>query len=276
MNKSANPPVVLSISTLDPSGSGGVQADIETAASLGSHCAPIISALCTEALTSRSATVAVDSTLLIEQARSVLEVLDVRAIKIGFLGSVANVEAVHSILNDFAHIPSIVQPALCLWNEDDPEQTGLIDALATLLLPESFISCMSLFEARYFVEQSDTIDASAHAILSLGCENLLITGTGKNHLQFQNSFYCDSKVEHMEWMEEAPSTHGGSSTLTMSIASYIAHGFTAKQAIKQGLHFTLQAMMASRDMGLTDNTLHRFFWADKNINLKKSGTKSGH
>ena len=276
MNKSANPPVVLSISALDPSGAGGIQADIETAASVGSHCSPIISALCTEALTSRTSVVAVDSTILIEQARSVLEALDVRAIKIGFLGSVSNIEAVHSILTDFEHIPCVVQPALFLVNDENPKQLDIPEALASLILPLTNVSCMSLFEARSFEEQSDTIDATAQNILSLGCEHVLITGTGKDHQQFQNSYYSTSKAEHEPWMEEAPSSHGGSSTLTMSIASYMAHGFAAPQAVRQGLHFTLQAMRASREMGLADRIPHRFFWADKNIDLKNSSTKGGH
>ena len=39
-------PVVMSLSSHDPSGSSGIQADIETCASLGCHCTPIITTLC--------------------------------------------------------------------------------------------------------------------------------------------------------------------------------------------------------------------------------------
>ncbi|WP_145999192.1 bifunctional hydroxymethylpyrimidine kinase/phosphomethylpyrimidine kinase [Oceanicoccus sp. KOV_DT_Chl] len=57
----ASTPVVLSINNLDPSGGGGISADIETLTSLGCHCTPSLAScpLATPAkkLTARSPTV---------------------------------------------------------------------------------------------------------------------------------------------------------------------------------------------------------------------------
>ncbi|MFT5082963.1 MAG: hydroxymethylpyrimidine/phosphomethylpyrimidine kinase [Lentisphaeria bacterium] len=273
----ANPPIVLSFSTLDPSGSGGIQADIETAASLGCHCTPIVAALCTAACSPEPETIATDATVVIEQARSILDGMKVNAIKVGFLGSTANAEAVHSILRDFKHIPVVSQPALYFWDEANPEQADLINAYSELILPMSTVTCFSLYEARMIATESDTIDTTAHAIISKECEMALITGTGKQTQEFQNSLYDNrGLIQHFNWEQEAPTSCGASSTLAMSIASYIAHGIETKQAIEQGQNFTMKAVSASRELGFGARTPHRFFWADKNIKAYEGLTKTPH
>ena len=55
---------------------------------------------------------ALDATHVITQARAVLEDMPVAAFKIGMLGSVENVEAIHSILQDYPHIPLILDPVM--------------------------------------------------------------------------------------------------------------------------------------------------------------------
>lgn len=263
---SSNPPIILTFAALDPSGIGGIQADIETAASLGCHCAPIITAMCTEGSTQETETLAVDSPLIIEQARSVLEGMNVSAIKIGFLGSTANAEAIHTILQDYADIPVVSHPALCLWNEENIEQTDLPDAFAALILPNSTVANFSLYEAREIAQEADTLDATANAILSTGALFTFITGTGIDHQQFRNSLYGEKGlIKHYSWEQESPTGHGSNSTLAMSTAAYIAHGSECIQAIEQAQNFTWQTIRASRDLGFNRRTPHRFFWADKNI-----------
>lgn len=262
----ANPPVVLSFSALDPSGAGGVQADIETAASLGCHCAPVVTSLCASGNSPETETVSIDPTIIIEQARSVIDEMDVRAFKIGFLGSRENAEAVHSILLDNEHLPVVSHPALCLLDDSNPEHADLKQAYTSLILSLSNIAIFSLFEARQISLESDTIETSAHALISHGCETALITGTGKDNLAFQNSAYnAKGLLKNYQWQQEAPACHGSSSTLTMSVAAYLSHGFSDVQTLEQAQNFTWQSMHAARNLGFGKQMPHRFFWADKNI-----------
>ncbi len=264
--KSHNPPIILTFSALDPSGSGGIQADIETAASLGCHCAPIITSLCTDGATQQTETIATDPTLIIQQARSVLESMQVRAIKIGYIGSTAIAEAVHSILSDYPSIPVILHPVLALWDDEIEEQADLPEALSSLILPLTSVACVSLYEARKISQEADTLETTAGAIVNLGCNYLLITSTGKERQAFQNSVFGErGLVRHYYWEQEAPHCHGSSTTLAMSIAAYMAHGSDEIHAIEQAQNFTWQTMRASRELGFEKSTPHRFFWADKNI-----------
>lgn len=261
-----SPPVVLSFSALDPSGSGGIQADIETTASLGCHCAPIVTSLCADGNTQDTETLATDPTILIQQARSVLENMDVKAIKIGFLGSVSIAEAIHSILKDYHHLPVVTHPVLNLWDDQSPEQMELPEVLSSLILPLSTLTCLSLYEARKIAQESDTIEATANALVATGCGNILITSTGKERKAFQNSLFGQrGLINNYYWEQEAPNCHGSSSTLATSIASYIAHGTDPIHAAEQAQNYTWQTMCASRELGFQNRTPHRLFWADKNI-----------
>lgn len=260
------PPIVLSLSALDPSGCGGLQADIETAASLGCHCAPVATSLCTTGSAESAETIPVDATLMIEQARSVLEDMTVKAIKVGFAGSVRNVEAIHSIVKDYPKIPLIIHPALCLWDEDNPEQADLPAALAALLLPLTKIAVISLNEIHTLTKEGDTVDATAQAVTSDGCEYLLLNQINNKNAQIRTSIY-NSKglIKQYAWNQTPPVCHGSSSTLASAVAALMAHDSPAQSALEQAQNYTWQTMAAARQLGFGKPTPYRFFWADKNI-----------
>ncbi len=273
----ANPPVILAFGALDPSGSGGLQADIETAASLGCHCAPVATTLATAGAGSNTESNPVDATLIIAQARSVLDNMQVAAIKIGFLGSVTNAEAIHTILRDYPSLPVVAHPALYLWDKDEAEQRDLPEAFLSLIVPLIQIGIFSLYEARTVSKESDTLTTTAQAITSAGCEYVLISGTGQQHPSFQNSsFSKKGLLQQYTWQQEPPTCHGASSTLATSTCAYIAHGGSPMMAMSQAQDFTWQTMRLSRGLGFSTRTPHRFFWADKNIESLEQATKNGH
>jgi hydroxymethylpyrimidine/phosphomethylpyrimidine kinase len=262
----SHPPVVLCFSALDPSGGGGLQADIETLASMGCHCAPVATALCTTGAADTVEAVPVDAPLLIEQARSVLEDMPVRAFKVGFAGSVANVEAIHSILRDYPNLPVILHPAFCLWDPNNAEQADLPAALAALLLPLAEVAVISLREAHVLVKESDTVDATAQALTSKGCRHLLLNPCqGKDLRGITDLYGTTGIIKSYEWNQITPSCHGAISTLTSAIAGLRAHDCPVQTAVEQAQNYTWQAMAAARQLGFGKPTPHRLFWADKNI-----------
>jgi len=262
----SNPPVVLCFSALDPSGGGGLQADIETLASMGCHCAPVATALCATGSADAVEAVPVDAPLLIEQARSVLEDMAVGAFKIGFAGSVANVEAIHSILQDYPHIPVILHPAFCLWDPNTIEQSDMPAALTALLLPLAELAVISLKEAHVLVKESDTVDATAQALTSKGCRHLLLNPChGKEVRGITGLYGSTGLIKSYEWTQAAPNCHGATSTLTSAIAGLRAHGCPVQTAVEQAQNYTWQTMAAARQLGFGKPTPHRLFWADKNI-----------
>ncbi len=256
------PPVILSLSSHDPSGSSGIQADIESAVSLGCHCAAIVTSLITKDTRQTHGIVPVESSLIIEQARSLLEDMPIKAIKVGFVGSVANAEAIHSILRDYPHLPVILEPTSTLCNNYLADMDSIRLATDTLLLPLATVATPDLIEAHDLAPQGDTIDACAHEILESGCEYLLISGAKRSNSTYENHLYTKrGLIRTHTWPRLKVLSYGSGATLAASIACYFAHGLQPEEAIALGQRFAWNALSKSRRLGMGLHIPNRLFWA---------------
>ncbi|MEX1032501.1 MAG: hydroxymethylpyrimidine/phosphomethylpyrimidine kinase [Cellvibrionaceae bacterium] len=258
-------PVVMSLSSHDPSGSAGIQADIETTASLGCHCTPIITALTAKDTQALKDITPAETGLLIEQARAILEDMPVRAIKLGLMGSVENIEAVHTILRDYPNIPVVLDPVTAEFNNELFNAAAVISATQTLLLPLATIATPDLVEAHSLAREADTVDACAQEILETGCRFVLITGSVRTADHYENTLYGESGlIRHYKWPRVRMISHGCGATLAAGIAAYLAHGLRLEDAVEQGQNFTWHALAASRRLGMGCYIPNRMHWADKN------------
>lgn len=260
------PPVVLAFSALDPTGCGGLQADIETAASLGCHLAPIATALLSTAGSEPGEVLPINAPFLIEQARAVLEDMPVAAIKIGYVGSRANAEAIHTILRDYPQLPVILQPAFCIWDRDDPATLDLPQVLAALLLPVVELAILSTEEAEAMAGGPGARHELAAALLNQGAAQLLISDSVPLERRGVTTLF-DRKGAQQDytWSEGTPICLGACSILATAVASYRAHGAPLQAALEQAQNFTGQAMAAARQLGFGKPTPHRLFWADGSV-----------
>jgi hydroxymethylpyrimidine/phosphomethylpyrimidine kinase len=257
-------PVVMTISNHDPSGSAGIQADIETSASLGCHSTPIITALCAKDTRELKEVIPVEAPVLIEQARAILEDMPINVIKVGFLGSVENVEATHTILRDYPDVPVVLTPVTSMCNSELLDAPAIISAIQTLLLPLTTIATPDLVEAHELAQQGDNIDACAQEILETGCEYVLISGTNRNHDFYENSLYGHQGLIKRSTRKRLKMfSHGSGAILSASIAAYLAHGLRLIDAVEQGQQFTWNALANSRRLGMGMCIPNRFFWTKK-------------
>lgn len=260
-------PAVLALSSQDPSGASGIQADIETCASLGCHCTPVITALCARDTQSIKDLHFVPTAFLIEQMRAILEDMPVRAIKLGYLGQVEHIEAVHTILRDYPQLPVVLEPTTQMAPLSQARAEALRAATKELLLPLSTLATPDLVEAYELAQQGDTLDACAQEILECGGHYTLISGTRRTQKHHENRLYDhQGLVREYRWPRLSVFSHGGGATLSASIAAYLAHGLRLLDAVEQGQNFTWHTLSASRRLGMGHNIPHRFFWADRNQN----------
>src|SRR3954468_6055724 len=94
---SAPPPIVLTFAGSDPTGGAGLQADVLTLASMGCHPLSVVTALTVQDTHGVVSLEPVDAARVRMQAERVLADTRVAAIKLGLLGSAANVAAVAPI-----------------------------------------------------------------------------------------------------------------------------------------------------------------------------------
>ena len=95
---------------LGPSGSAGLQADLETLFSLGCHSIPIPALLTAQDTTDVCYLQITEPNFLELQARTILNDTCINCFKIGVLGSVKTIETLHSILKNYPNAPIVLDP----------------------------------------------------------------------------------------------------------------------------------------------------------------------
>ncbi len=263
MNSQASVPVVLVLAGNDPSGGAGLQADIESIASMGCHAAPVVTALTVQDTQNVREVVPVSPGLVAAQARAVLEDMAVAAVKIGLVGAVEVAEAIHAVLADYPQLPVVLDPILRAGGGTPLADDDLIDALRDLILPQATVLTPNSIEARRLAPEADNLDACAMALLDRGCHYVLITGTHELTPQVINRLYGNHRrLESFTWPRLPGSFHGSGCTLAAAIAGLMAQGEDAGQAIRQAQEYTWQALDAGYRVGMGQWLPNRLFWAD--------------
>jgi hydroxymethylpyrimidine/phosphomethylpyrimidine kinase len=255
-------PVVMTFAGNDPTGGAGTQADIEAIISMGCHAAPVITALTVQDTRDLMHFEATDATLVIEQARAVLEDMPVSVFKLGMLGSVANVEAIHTILVDYADVPVVLDPVLRAGGGTALADQELQDAMVELLFPLTTVLTPNSEEARRLAPEADTLDACGQELLATGCEFVLITGAHENTPAVENVLYGNMRrLEAFSWERLPHSYHGSGCTLASAIAGLLGQGLEPFTAIHEAQEYAWEALNNGYRIGMGQHLPNRLFWA---------------
>ncbi|OZB35900.1 MAG: bifunctional hydroxymethylpyrimidine kinase/phosphomethylpyrimidine kinase [Halothiobacillus sp. 14-56-357] len=262
-------PVVLVFSGHDPSGGAGVQADIEAIISQGVHPATVITALTVQDTVNVRRFVPTDPSLVIEQARAVLEDMPVQCIKIGMIGSVALVEVIHSILKDYPDIPVVLDPVLVAGGGGTLANEDVARAMINLLLPLTTILTPNAYESRALVKlahiPANDLDARGQALLDMGPEYVLLKGGDEQSTEVENWLFSRHQPPRKFTYERLPGEfHGSGCTLASAIAGLIAQATDADyvNAIHEAQEYTSHALFHAAQIGRGQWIPHRLFWAD--------------
>ena len=258
-------PAVLIFSGLDPSGGAGIQADIEALASQGCHACPIITTLTVQDTTDVNGSFSIDPVLIHQQATTLLEDINISAIKIGLLDNVAVIETIHTILMQHPDIPVILDPVLATGASTSLSSDHAHQALRELLIPVTTVLTPNSKEARQLAPQADNLPACAISLLDDGCEFVLITGTHEPTEKVTNTLYSNNrKLEEFHWPRLQGEYHGSGCTLAASIAGLLAQGNEPFSALHEAQEYTWQSLKHGYRIGKGQYIPNRFFWATDN------------
>ena len=257
-------PPILVFAGLDPTGGAGLQADIETIASLGGHALPVITAVTVQDTRGLKRFSAVEALSVVEQARAVLDDIGAAAFKVGVTGSVQNIEAIHSILRDYPHCPVVIDPVFASGDGEPFMDDEQLDALVSLLIPQATLVTPNIPEARLLAPEADTINAIAQQILSYGCDYVLVTGTHERSAEpkVTNRLFADRRLVQEYGCERLPHDyHGSGCTLASAIATLLAHGVETPAAVGEAIQYTVQSLQGARRVGAGRMLPDRLHWA---------------
>ena len=234
-------PVTLCFSGLYPSGGAGLQADIESIASLGGHAAVIATALTVQDSQRVYDFQLTAPALMREQAKRVLSDLPVACIKLGMLGSAAAVKCVFDSLAEFRHLPVVMDPVLSANSGGTLAQQDLRAAILDAL-PLATIITPNTVEARLLADCDDLTEAVAK-LTKAGAQNIWLKGGHEPGNDLVNSLYSQGELILRSSLPRlAGEFHGSGCTLAAALAAGLAAGLSLVDAIEQSQAFVEKAL----------------------------------
>ena len=127
------PPIVLTFAATDPSSGAGLQADILALASIGCHPLSVVTGVTVQDTVGVESVMALDADWVNDQARTILEDVQIAAFKLGLLGSVENIAVIAEIVADYPDVPLIIDPILTSGRGDELANDEMQAAMCELL-----------------------------------------------------------------------------------------------------------------------------------------------
>ncbi|MDH5540895.1 MAG: hydroxymethylpyrimidine/phosphomethylpyrimidine kinase [Rhizobacter sp.] len=263
----AAPVCVMCFNAGDASGAGGTAGDVATVAAMGAHALPVLTTILMRDTAEVFDQHVLEPEVVVEQARNVLEDINIAAWKVGFLGSAEGVSAVAEVLSDYPDVPLVAYLPNLSWLEEDAQQSYL-DAFRELVLPQSEVLVGSHQNLTDFLlpewdsERPASPRELAVAAAEHGTRFVLVTSVPlpdqflDNVLASPQGAITGEKFERFE-----VSFVGAGDTLAAALAALLAAGAELHAAVGEALAFLDQTLDAGFRPGMGNVIPDRFFWA---------------
>lgn len=269
-------PVVLSIAGSDSGGGAGIQADLKTISALGCYGATAITAVTVQNTLGVSAVHVIPRDIVTQQIKAVADDMKPRAIKIGMIPEPGTATAIARILQEYPHIPFILDPVMVSSSGYRLAENNAVTVLKYQLFPLAALITPNLDEAMLIagidIRTVEDMEIAAARFIELGCKAVLIKG---GHLKGVTlcDVYLDKNGSTQQFKSIAintANTHGTGCTLSSAIAAFIALGDDMIVAIGKAKKYVHQAIECGKDVktGLGHGPLNHFFDPQKMIKCK--------
>jgi hydroxymethylpyrimidine/phosphomethylpyrimidine kinase len=262
-----SPPCVLVFNANDPSGAGGLSADISAIASVGGHALAVVTGSYARDTAEVFDHYCMDEEAVAEQARVILEDVPVQVFKVGFVGSPENLGAIAAIASDYADTPLVAyMPNLSWWEENRIEE--YLDAFRELLLPQAsvLVGNHSTLSRWLLPEWSGERAPSARDIAAaagrMGVGYTLVTGIAvadqhlDNVLASPHSTLASARFERFDAVFS-----GAGDTLSAALAALLAGGDDLQAAVREALGYLDRSLDGGFRPGMGHVLPDRLFWA---------------
>ena len=267
INESERTACVLVFNANDPSGAGGLSADIGAITSVGVHVLPVLTGAYSRDTAEIVDHFALDDEAIAEQARTILEDVTAQVIKVGFAGSAEALSAISAIATDYADVPLVAyMPDLSWWNEIQIDI--YLDAFRELLLPQTTVLvgnhstlCRWLLPDWPTGKNPSPRDI-ARAASAWGVSYTLVTGIPLPDDMLENVLASPQTVLYSGRFERLDAAFSGAGdTLSAALAGLLASGSDLADAAKEALVYLDRCLDAGFRPGMGHLVPDRLFWA---------------
>jgi hydroxymethylpyrimidine/phosphomethylpyrimidine kinase len=262
-----NPPCVLVFNANDPSGAGGLACDAVAIASVGAHMLPVVTGAYARDTAEIFDHFPFDEEAVAEQARTILEDVEVQLIKVGFVGSPENLSTVAETATDYPEVPVVAyMPNLSWW--EDAQIEAYLDAFRDLVLPQTTVlvgnhsTLWRWLLPDWAGERPPTARDIARAAGEVGVPYTLVTGMVLPDQYFDNVLASPQSVLASEKYERLDAVFtGAGDTLSGALAALLASGTELAAAATEALSYMDRCLDAGFRPGMGHVLPDRLFWA---------------
>lgn len=262
-----SPACVMTFNANDPSGAGGLSADIAAITSAGAHALAVVTGAYVRDTAEIFDHFALDEEAVADQARYALEDMPVSAIKVGFVGSPENISVIAEIASDYSEVPLIAyMPSLSWWNESDID--SYLDAFRELMLPQTTLLIGNHSSLRRWLlpdwsgERNPSARDIAKAAADLGVPYTLVTGIALPDQFIDNVLATPEAVLYSEKFERFEAVFSGAGeTLSAALCALLANGHDLQAATAEALTYLDHSLEAGFHPGMGNIVPDRLFWA---------------
>ncbi len=260
-------PCVLVFNASDPSGAGGQAADIVAVACVGAHALPVMTGAYARDTAHIFDFYPLDDEAVAEQARAVLEDIEVQAIKLGFAGTPDNLGVVAGISADYPDIPLIAfMPDLSWWSTDEIE--AYQEAFVDLILPQTAVLIGNYSTLRRWLlplwhnHRPPGARDLAIAAGELGVSYTLVSGIDLGERGIENTLASPQTVLASARFDRLDGQFiGAGDTLSATFTALMANDYTLTDAFTEALNFLDGSLTGGFHPGMGHTLPNRLFWA---------------
>lgn len=227
-------PDVLICAGLDPSGGAGLIADVRVVAELGARPVGVVTALTVQNTTGVAHAIPCDPEVVGDQLAFLLTDIEIRAVKIGMIGSSAVAAAIASAL-ELTHAPVVWDP-IAAPSRGDVAYVDSLDAVANVLRPHLTVVTPNASELASLSGSPVTDQTSAEAagrILAARLDTAVLVKGG--HIAGDTCvdvllYGAERKELRGTRIPGGEHVHGTGCALASSLAAYLAAGVELPRA----------------------------------------------
>lgn len=265
-------PLILTFGVSDPVGATGIQADLATFAALGCHGLSVLTGMLIGDTARVEDSDEIDADWVVDQARVLLEDMQVAAIKVGALLSIEQASAIAEIVSDYPDVPLVLDPFLSSLPDSGLADDDMLMAIRSILAPQARMLLASQVEIARMAEtwreggSGDMLAADVAELTGIGCEMVLVTGTGAAgkgiDATISNTLFDETgPIDTASWQHLAGPFIGAGSTMSAALAAYLARGLEPQAAARAAQEFTHGALAQAQRFGMGKLVPNKFFRA---------------
>ena len=244
---------VLIIAGSDSSGGAGIQADIKTCAAFGAYAMSAITAVTAQNTMGVQSVEMMQSALVKQQVESCLSDIGADVVKIGMLGSKANIEVVAEVV-DALDAFVILDPVAVATSGDALLEDDALAALRDTLLPLADLVTPNVPEAELLtglkIEDVDDLTKAGDVFLEKGVYAALMKGGHLSGRSVVDVLVSEEGANIMSGPRlHTRHTHGTGCTLASAVAANMALGLDMDEAVMRAREFVFEAIRSAPGFG---------------------------